>query len=248
MARKATALAIIALLALVAAALFLLSVHGPAGLGVAAPIYLVIGAALMWWAGRRSWPALLVAAVVALAAAPGLYLALDKVERFTYERRIARTQVAEVRDEPILVANRPIGVRLSYRVTSPAWGHFAIFPAIHGSGDAAGFGLQAKRWTFDGRGGIEFGPFEPGKRHDVTVELYPESFFLGSSGTCILPVVRPLPEAREAAPLRVEIYESPYGSEARGGREERTLGAYDMATLYRNVVASGLPPCKVPGQ
>jgi len=197
---------------------------------------------------RKSWPLLALAGVVSLAAPAAIYGLLDRLDRMAYERRIAATQVTDVRDEPILSAERPIGIRLSYRVTTPVRGYFAIFPAIDGSGDAAGFGLQAKRWTFDGRGGIEFGPFEPGRRHDVSVELYPESFFLGSGSTCVLPVARPLPEARQAAPLRVEIYESPYGSAARGGREERTLGAYDMATLYRNVVAAGLPACKVPGQ
>src|SRR5215218_5209937 len=237
-----------ALQAVAAAALFLLSVHGPSGLTVAAPLYLVIAAAATWWAGRKSWPLLLAAGAALLAVVPAIYLGLDKVERIAYERRIAGTQVAEVRDEPILSADRPIGVRLSYRVTAPARGYFAIFPAIHGGGAADGFGLHAKRWTFDGRGGIEFGPFEPGRRHDVTVDLYPESFFLGSGDTCVLPVSRPLPEASQSMPLRVEIYESPYGSAARGGREERTLGAYDMATLYRNVIASGLPACKVPGQ
>jgi hypothetical protein len=244
---KALAAAVlIALQALAAAALFLASIHGPAGLTVGAPLYLGIAAALTWWASRKSWALLITTGAAMLAVAPGIHFVLDKAERIAYDRRIAGTQVAEVRDEPILSAGLPIGVRLSYQVSAPARGYFAILPAIHGSGSAAGFGLQPRRWTFDGRGGIEFGPFEPGKRHDVTVELYPESFFLGPGGAaCVLPVARPLPEAKQPAALIVEIYESPYGSAARGGREERTRGVYDMATLYRNVTASGLPACKV---
>jgi len=246
---KAVAAVLVVLQLLAALGMFALSVHAPSGLALSAPLYFVAAAALTWWAARRtSWPLLALAGMVALAAPPALYGLLDFVERKAYQRRIAATQISEVRDEPILSVNRPIGVRLSYQVTVPARGHFAVFPAIHGSGDAAGFGLQARRWTFDGRGGTEFGPFEPGRKHAVSMELYPENFFLGSSGACVLPVSRPLPDAGAATPLRVEIYDSPYGSPARGGREERTTGAYDMATLYRNVVASGLPACKVPGQ
>lgn len=246
---RALAAVLVVLQLLAALGMLAISVHAPSGLGLSAPLYFVAAAAFAWWAARRkSWPLLALAGVVTLAAPPAIYGLLDRLDRRAYEQRIAATQVAEVRDEPILAAGRPIGVRLYYQVTTPERGYFAVFPAIHGSGDAAGFGLQAKRWTFDGRGGIEFGPFEPGRRHDVSVELYPDSLFLGSGGTCVLPVSRALPEARPAAPLHVEIYESPYGSAARGGREERTRGAYDMATLYRNVVASGLPACKVPGQ
>jgi len=246
---KALGVVLVVLQLLAGLGMFALSVHAPSGLAFSAPIYFAAAVAFTWWGvRRRSWPLLALVAVFTLAAPPAIYALLDFAERQAYQRRIAATRVSEVSDEPILSVNRPIGVRLSYQVTVPARGHFALFPAIHGDGDAAGFGLQARRWTFDGRGGIEFGPFEPGRRHAVSMELYPENFFLGSSGACVLPVSRPLPDARPAAPLRVEIYDSPYGSAARGGREERTTGAYDMATLYRNVVASGLPACKVPGQ
>jgi len=244
---KALAAVLVVLQLLAALGMFVLSVHAPSGLALSAPLYFVAAAVFAWWAVRRkSWPLLALAGVVTLAAPPAIYGLLDLLDRMAYERRMAATQVTDVRDEPILSAGRPVGVRLSYQVTTPARGYFAVFPAIHGSGDAASFGLQARRWTFDGRGGIEFGPFEPGKRHDVSVELYPHNFFLGSGGACVLPVSRPLPEARPAAPLRVEIYESPYGSAVCGGRQERTRGAYDMAPPYRNVVASGLPSCKAP--
>jgi hypothetical protein len=241
------AVVLIVLQALAAAALFLLSIHGPAGLTVGAPLYLGVAAALTWWASRKSWTLLILTGAAMLAAAPGLHFVLDKAERIAYDRRIAATQVAEVRDEPILSAGRPIGVRLSYQVIAPARGYFAILPAIHGSGSAEGFGLQPRRWTFDGRGGIEFGPFEPGKRHEVMVELYPEtySFSFGPGGAaCARPLSRPPPQAGQPVPLLVEIYESHYGSTARGGREERTRSSYDMAALYRNVMAA-LPACKV---
>ena len=46
-------------------------------------------------------------------------------------------------------------------------------------------------------------------------------------------------------PLRIEISDSPYGSIERSGREERTHGAYDMATLLGNVAVAGVPPCRV---
>jgi hypothetical protein len=232
----------ILLQALTAAALFMLSVHGPSSLAVAAPLYLGVAAVLTWWAGRKSWPLLIAAGAGMLAAAPGLYLVLDRAERILDERRIAATQVAEVRDEPILSADRPVGVRLSYQVVAPARGYFAILPAIDG---AEGFGLRPQRWTFDGRSGIEFGPFEPGKRHAVTVELYPETYSFEPGGAvCARRLSRPLLQPRRPAPLPVEIHESPYGSAARGGREERTSGSYDMATLYLNVVAV-LPACRV---
>jgi hypothetical protein len=179
-----------------------------------------------------------------LAAAPGLYALLDAVEQAANRRRIAATQVADVRDEPILLADKAVGVRLFYQVSAPAFGYFAILPALQGSAPADGFGLQPRRWTFDGRGGIEFGPFEPGKRHAVMVELYPESFVLEQAGVaCARRVSRPLPQAWQPAPLRVEIYESPYGSVLHGGRDEVTRGSYDIATLYHNVAAV-LPACK----
>jgi hypothetical protein len=54
-----------------------------------------------------------------------------------------------------------------------------------------------------------------------------------------------LPPPGEPVPLRIEITDSPYGSVERSGREERTRGAYDMASLLGNVAAAGVPPCKV---
>src|SRR5262245_27796497 len=124
MTKKAAALAFIALQALAALALFALSVHAPGGLGLAAPVYFAAAAALTWWAVRRSWPALCVAGVASLAAAPGLYGALDLVERRRDASRITGTVVTDVYDAPILSAGRPVGVRLSYDVVVPATGHF----------------------------------------------------------------------------------------------------------------------------
>ena len=85
---------------------------------------------------------------------------------------------------------------------------------------------------------MEFGPFEPGKQHDISVELYPENLFLGQGDVrCLLPFSRQLPDAGHATALRVEIGDTSYRSQTRGH--------YDIATLYRNVIASGLPACKV---
>lgn len=39
-------------------------------------------------------------------------------------------------------------------------------------------------------------------------------------------------------PLRLVIYGTPH-------RELQTSRAYDVPQLYRNVIAEGLPPCKV---
>lgn len=244
--RALVAVVFIVLQALAAAALFLLSVHGPSALLYAAPVYLVVAAALTWWASRKSWLALAVAGFALLGAAPLTFQALEQIERLADRQRIAGTQIGDVRDEPILLAGLPIGVRVSYRVVAPKRGYFAIFPSIQGVGRGEGFGLSPRRWSFDGRTGIEFGPFEPGRRHDVVVDLYPETYHSEERDTpCFRRVVRPLPPPGEPAPLRIEISDSPFGSAERGGREERTRGAYDMASLLGNVATAGVPPCKV---
>ena len=239
--RALVAVAFVVLQALAAAALFLLSIHGPSALLYAAPAYLVIAAALTWWASRKSWIALGVAGVALLGAAPLTFVAFEKAERIAYQRRIADTQISEVRDEPILIAGLPIGVRVAYRVVTPTRGYFGIFASI----DGEGFSLSPRRWSFDGSTGIEFGPFEPRRQHAVVVDLYPETYHAEEGNKpCFRRVVRPLPRAGEPAQLRIEIYESPYGSVERGGRPERTAQAYDLGSLLRNVGAA-LPPCKV---
>jgi hypothetical protein len=243
--RALVAVLFIALQALAAAALFLLSVHGPSALIYAAPVYLIACATLTWWASR-SWVLLAIAGVALLGAAPLTYIAFEKAERIAYQRRIAGTQISEVRDEPILLASLPVGVRVAYRVMTPKRGYFAIFASLHGVGRGEGFTLSPRRWSLDGSTGIEFGPFEPGRRHDVVVDLYPETYHAEEGNKpCFRRVVRPLPPPGEPVPLRIEIYESPFGSAERGGREERTHGAYDMASLLGNVAAAGVPPCKV---
>jgi len=243
--RALVAVVFILLQGLAAAALFLLSVHGPSALLYASPVYLVVAAALTWWAGRRSWLLLVIAGFALLGAAPLTFYTLERIERVADQRRIAGTQVSNVRDEPILLAGRPIGIRVSYRVVTPKRGYFYIVPSVHGVGRSEGFSLSPRRWSFDGRTGIEFGPFEPGKAHDVVVDLYPETYHSEEGNTpCFRRVVRPLPPAAEPVPLRIEISDSAYGSVERSGREERTRGAYDMASLLGNV-AAGVPPCKV---
>jgi hypothetical protein len=246
MARKAATLAFVALQALAALALFLFSVHGPRGLALSAPAYFIAAAALTWWAGRRSWHALWAAGLAMLAAAPGLYATLDLAGRRLDASRIAGTLVMDVYDTPILSAGRPVGVRLSYDVVVPATGHFAIFPTLRGSGAAEQLELQAKRWTFDGRPGPDVGPFRAGKRHEVSVELYPATVAFNAQGIACLQggAPSPLPAAGQSAPLRIFIWDTPYGDPERG-REERTKGAYVLPALYRNVVAEGWPPCKV---
>src|SRR5882672_1910126 len=243
--RTLVAVVFIALQALAAAALFLLSIHGPSALIYGAPVYLVAAATLTWWASRRSWLLLAIAGVALLGAAPLTFYALERIERIADQRRIAGTQISEVRDEPILLAGQPVGIRVSYRVVTTRRGYFGILPWIHGVGRGEGFGLSPRRWSFDGSTGIGFGPFEPGRRHDVVVDLYPETYHSEEDNKpCFRRVVRPLPPVGEPVPLRMEISDSPYGSVEHGGREERTHGAYDMATLLGNVAAAGVPPCK----
>ena len=239
--RALVAAVFIVLQALAAAALFLLSVHGPSALLYAAPVYLIASAALTWWASRKSWLHLALTGMALLGAAPLTYHAFEQIERIQYQRRIAGTRISEVRDEPILLAGLPIGVRVAYRVVTPTRGYFGIFASI----DRDGFSLSPRRWSFDGSTGIEFGPFEPGRRHDVVVDLYPETYHAEEGNKpCFRRVVRPLPPTGQPARLRIEIYESPYGSLERGGQPERTAQAYDLGLLLRNVGAA-LPPCKV---
>src|SRR5262245_18738122 len=101
-------------------------------------------------------------AFVALLAALALFLLNGYIERGRAADRIAGTVVTDVYDAPILSAGRPVGVRLSYDVVVPAGGHFAIFPALRGSGASEPLELQAKRWTVDGRPGPGFGPLRAG--------------------------------------------------------------------------------------
>jgi len=195
---------------------------------------------------RKSWLWLVIAGIALLGAAPLTFVAFEKAEQIAYQKRIRGTQIREVRDEPILLAGLPIGVRVAYRVVVPGRGWFAIHPSIQGVGRGEGFGLHPVRWTIDGRGGLEAGPYQPGQSHEVVAELYPETYFLEEGNVpCFRRVVRPLPPAGAPVPLRIEIYESPYGSVERGGQPQRTSQAYDLGALLRNVAAAGLPPCKV---
>jgi hypothetical protein len=79
------------------------------------------------------------------------------------------------------------------------------------------------------------------------VELYPPILFIKPRGErCLSPVLPPsLPEPSAPKPLRLDISETPYGAPWRGGREESTRAAYDLAEMYRGVLAEGLEPCKV---
>jgi hypothetical protein len=238
---KVVAVVLILLQALVALALFTLSVHGPPGLPLAGALYFLAAAALTWWAARRSWPILVAAALAAFAAAPGTYALLDYLDRVAYRNQVAGTTVSEVRDEPILSpAGRVIGVRLSYAVAVPRWGYHGTLPFLYGDGrPAEGLRLESRRWTFDGRGGPELGPFQAGKGHRLVVELYPPILHMPHQGAaCLVPWTYPLPPPGAPAPLRVDISETPYA-------RQPTQQSYDLPTLYRNVAAEGWRFCKV---
>jgi hypothetical protein len=236
--------------ALATLGLLVVSVHGPSGLALAACVYFVIAAGLTWWAGLRlaSAVALTGVGVVLLAAAPGLLAALAQLEHFQYERRVAATRIADVRDEPILSATtgRPIGVRVSYKVTVPARGYFAILPSLYAR-DARSerLSINAGRWTIDGVSDPK--PFEPGKTHAMVVELYPPILFFRRDERCLATVLMPpLPASSAAAPMRVMISDTKYGNVYDGDTERITGGAYDLAELYRGVLGEKLKPCPPP--
>ena len=241
----------VVLQALAALGLAALSIHGPTGLIAAAPIYFVGAVCVTWVVARRGSRAIALVGtgLVTLAAAPGLVALMAGLESLAYDRRIAATRVSEVRDEAILSARtgRPIGVRLTYVVAVPKRGYFGILPSIYSSGPRTErLSLHTARWTIDGRTGAT--PFEPGKSHAMDVELYPGPFVLARGERCLSSLaIPPLPTDVVATPLRVMISESTYGDVFRGDRERVTEGAYDLAELYRAVLAEGLRPCVEPG-
>lgn len=223
----------IAVHAVLAAALFALSVHGPTGLAIAAPLYFAALLVLVVWASvRRSWRALLAGGFAMLAVAPAAFFALDYLEQASGEARVAATRVSEVHDEPIVSAEgRPIGIRLSFVVSVPQSGEYAITPSVYG---AEGLYMNAAARTLDGR--TDLWRYEAGRAHKQSAELYPPLVMSGPDGARCLSRFQPtLPAGSEAA-LRIVIHETPYA-----GRTERP---YNLAQLYRNVMAEGLPPCK----
>lgn len=251
MSRKRTALValFVVLEALAALGMVVISVHGPAGLATAAAIYLAVAALLTWWAGRRFESALGVAGVgmALLAAVPAVFAVLVQAESVAHNRRVAATRVADVHDDVILSATgRPIGVRISYTVTAPARGYFAILPSLYAR-DARSerLSVSAARWTIDGS--IDPKPFEPGKLHAMVVEMYPPILFFRRNERCLATTLLPtLPESSTSAPLRLIISETTYGDAYNGGTEQLTRGSYDLAELYRGVLAEGLAPCGPP--
>jgi len=233
---------------LAALALLALSVHGPSGLPLASGLYLALAAgATAWTAHRlRSMPLIVAMGAGMLALAPGVFFLLNWVEDRAYKNRIAETQVSDVRDEAILSASgRPIGVRVSFAVSVPGTGYFGITPSLSSREPATErLRLDAMRWTLDGR--AEPQPFEAGRRHALAVELYPPILFIKPGGErCLSPVPLPsLPEPSVPEALRIEISDTRYGAPWRGGREESTRAAYDLAEMYRGVLAEGLEACK----
>lgn len=224
----------IALHALAALAMLALSVHGPAWLGPGAGLYFAAVVALVLWAGaRRSWRFLLAAGVLMLAAPPGVFVLLDWLERSRDEQRLAATRVSEVRDEPIVsAAGRPIGLRLSFAVSVPESGSFAISPSVYG---AEGLYMNAMQRSLDGR--ADAWDYEAGRTHRQSAELYPPILMRAPDGTrCLSRFLPTLPPGREGAPLRIVIHETPFAG--------RTGHAYNLPQLYRNVIAEGLQPCR----
>lgn len=224
---------LIAVHALLALALFALSVHGPSGLALGAALYLAVAVALLLWAVRRSWRLLLAAGVVMLAVPPALFLSLDSLDRSRYEARVAGTRVSEVHDEPILSgAGRPIGLRLSFAVAVPESGQFAISPSVYG---AEGLHMDAMQRALDGR--VDAWDYVAGRTHRQSAELYPPILMRAADGSrCLSHFAPTLPASREAAPLRIVIHETPFAG--------HTGRSYDLPQLYRNVIAEGLPSCK----
>lgn len=236
----------VVLQALAALAMLALSVHGVTGQAIAAPIYFLVAAGVTLWVGLRVPATLLVAGVglLMVLAAPGVVAALGYIERVAHERRVAGTRVSDVTDEPILsTSGRPIGVRLSYTVSVPKRGYFGISPSLLGSGARnERLRLESRGLTVDGS--REPVQFQPGRSHRMVVELYPPILLIARDKRCLqTTVIPPLPDGIEAAPLRVVIYETAYGNPAYGGSEQLTRGSYDLAELYRGVLAEGLSPC-----
>lgn len=220
---------------LAALALFALGVHGPAWTAPGAGLYLACAVGLIAWAGsRKSWRFLLAAGVLMLAVPPGIFVLLERMEQARYEERVAATRVREMRDEPIVsAAGRPIGVRLSFVVSVPHSGSYAISPSLYG---AEGLYLNATRRTLDGR--ADAWEYEAGRAHQQSAELYPPLLMRSADGApCLSRLVPVLPRGAERVPLRIAISDTPYAG--------RTRGTYDLAELYRNVIAEGLPACKV---
>ena len=237
----------IALQSLAGLVLLATSVHGVTGQAVAAPIYVLAAAGVTLWAARAVPSSIAVAAVglLLVAAAPGVIGVLGYFERVAHARQIAGTRVSDVTDAPIISERgHPIGVRLTYTVSVPKRGYFAILPSISAPGQRnERLRLDASRWTIDGN--TEPVPFEPGKSHRLVVELYPPILFIARDRRCLQEtVLPPLPEPVPPVPLRVSISESTYGNTYYGGTEQVTGGSYDLAELYRGVLAEGLSRCE----
>jgi hypothetical protein len=251
---KATAIGFIILEAFIALWLGAVARHGPSGLGLVALAYLLIAPALTWWsAGRfasrsRLQRGLIVVGVGVLMAglAPAVLLTMDRIEQVLGERAIAATRICEVRDEPILSRRgEEIGVRVSYVIDLSATVNAAgIIPVLHSLNPAdAVLYLGATRRQVDGRL-YSTGRLETG-RHQFVVDMYPFIVGLDQQGEpCISGAGSPAGAASAQGQLGIEIGETNFGYAWRGGREETTAHAYDIAAMHRNVLAGGLPACQ----
>jgi hypothetical protein len=233
--------------AIVAWALLVISVHGPSSLAPAALTYVVAAWGLTAWIATRRRSSLMVVGLgfISVAVAPGIVAALSRIDEIQHDRLVAATSITNVHDEPILsqTTGRPIGVRVSYNVSVPSRGYYAITPWLT-SRDPKTERLTLFPAVRAIDGSHEEKPFEPGKTHAMVVELYPQPLTFTKSERCLATAwLVQLPESTTARRLAIMISESPYGASYHGGRDEYTTGSYDLAELYRGVLAEGLEPC-----
>ena len=239
--------------AVAALGMVVISVHGPAGLPIAAAVYFVAAASITSWAARRLGSPWHLGGVglALLALTPAIVSVLSEAESRAYKRDVAATLIGNVRDEPILSdSGRPIGVRLSYTVTAPKSGYYGVLPSLDEREPSPKsdrrLGLSAARWTNDGSS-VPI-RFEARATHEMMVELYPPILFFGQKGRCVTASLLPPPLATAVnlAPLRVSISGTRYGNTYEGDTERLTRGSYDVAEMYRGVLDEGLPHCSTP--
>jgi hypothetical protein len=231
-ATKILVVLFIMLEAVAALGMLAMSVHGPAGLPLAAVVYCAVAASLTVWAARRLGSPWHLGGVglALLALTPAIVAALSAMESRAYRRDVAATLIGNVRDEPILSASgSPIGVRLSYTVTAPKRGYYGVLPSLDEREPSPKsdrrLGLSAARWTNDGSS-VPI-RFEAYATHEMMVELYPPLLFFGQKGRCRTTSLVPasLPTAVNPAPLRVSISGTQYGNVYQGDTERLTRGS-----------------------
>jgi hypothetical protein len=238
---------VLAVQAIVAWGLAIMSVHGPSGLTIGAVIYLPAAWALTVWVAARNGSTLALVGIglASVAIAPGIIAALDRIEEAQTNRRIAATRISDVRDEPILssTTGRPIGIRVSFSATVPSKGYFGFSPWLNSRDPKAERLTLAPAFRPSDRARDET-PYRAGETRRITYEVYPDVLAFWKDERCLVTNrIAPLSDSTVASPLAISISSSRYGSTYHGGREEHTTGSYDVVELYRGVLAEGLKPC-----